>query len=151
MDSIWNLAPHDLTLAIEILGAIPEPRAAMAEVHEGRAVGLTAMLGRLPAQVFEVSNRYHDKRREVRLHCRDGVAVMKDPDAGHIELVFGGAAAPNARVEKRACPGEPALRRELRAFLDHLSGGPPPKSDAAEGLAVVRTVAALRKLAGLEN
>jgi predicted dehydrogenase len=40
VDSIWNLAPHDLTLAIEIVGGIPAPRAALAEVQDGRAVGL---------------------------------------------------------------------------------------------------------------
>ena len=45
VDSIWNLAPHDLTLAIEILGGIPEARSAVAELHDGRAVGMTALLG----------------------------------------------------------------------------------------------------------
>ena len=41
------------------------------------------------------------------------------------------------------------LLRELRAFVEHLRGGPPPRSSAAEGAAVVEAVARLRELAGL--
>ena len=43
------------------------------------------------------------------------------------------------------------LLRELRAFLDHLDGGPPPRSSAAEGAAIVRTISELRLLAGLPS
>ena len=151
VDSIWNLAPHDLTLAIEILGSIPAPRGAVAEVHDGRAVGMTALLGDEPWLVFDVSNRYRDKRREVRVHGRGGVAVMTDPDSGHIEITLGDlASAPSAAVnEVRAFSTESALRRELAAFLNFLDGGPPPKSSTAEGVEVVRCVARLRELAGL--
>jgi predicted dehydrogenase len=152
VDSVWNLAPHDLTLAIEILGRIPQPRAAVAEVHEGRAVGLTALLGHDPWLVFDVSNRYRDKRREVRVHGTHGVAVMADPDLGRVEITHGDAvSSPSAAVtEARAFTSESALTRELTAFLTFLDGGPPPKSSAAEGAEVVRAVARLRELAGLD-
>jgi len=150
VDSIWNMAPHDLTLAIEILGRIPQPRAALAEIHDGRPVGMTALLGASPWLVFEVSNRYRDKRREVRLHCRDGVAVLPDLEGGHIEVIRGDAVTPPAamKVETRLYSAESALERELKAFLEFIGGGPPPKSDAAEGLEVVKTLVELRKLAG---
>jgi hypothetical protein len=39
------------------------------------------------------------------------------------------------------------LLRELRAFLEHLDGGPPPKSSAAEAVADVSAVELLRDLA----
>ena len=151
MDSVWNLAPHDLTLALEILGEIPAPRAAIAERHDGRAVGMYALLGGDPWLGFDVSNRYRDKRREVGLHCQDGVAVMLDPDAGAIEITRGDAASSpaDARIEKRPYSTESALRRELAAFLGFVHGGPPPKSSAAEGVEVVRAVARLRALAGI--
>lgn len=153
VDSVWNLAPHDLTLALEILGAIPEPRAAVAEVHDDWAVGMSALLGGAPWQAFDISNRYRDKRREIRLHGRDGVAVMTDPDAGRIELMLGdplSSSSPAAFVE-REFQREPALTRQLRAFLLFLDGGPPPKSPAAEGLVVVKAIAHLRALAGLSE
>jgi predicted dehydrogenase len=151
VDSIWNLAPHDLTLAIEILGSIPQPRAALAEVHDGRAVGMTALLGGAPWLVFDVSNRYRDKRREVRLHARDGVAVMADPDSGCIEITRGNAASrpPEVIVTTRPFSPESAVRRELTAFLTFLDGGPAPKTTAAEGVEVVRCIARLRELAGM--
>jgi hypothetical protein len=41
------------------------------------------------------------------------------------------------------------LLRELQAFVDHLRGGPPPRSSAAEGLMIVERIAAIRRLAGL--
>ncbi|HVW04268.1 MAG TPA: Gfo/Idh/MocA family oxidoreductase [Vicinamibacterales bacterium] len=152
VDSIWNLAPHDLTLAIEIVGGIPAPRAALAEVQDGRAVGLIALLGDTPWLAFDVSNRYRDKRREVRVHGRDGVAVMRDPDAGQIEITRGDARTRTTpAIEVRHVSRESALRRQLAAFLGVLDGGPPPKSTAAEGLDVVKAVVRLRALAGLEN
>jgi predicted dehydrogenase len=151
VDSVWNLAPHDLTLAIEILGAIPPPRAALAEVHDGRAVGLTAFLGDDPWLVFDVSNRYRDKRREVRVHGAHGVAVMADPDLGRIQITRGDPfSSPSDAVDEvRSFSTESALTRELTAFLTFLDGGPPPKSSAIEGVDVVRCVARLRELAGL--
>ncbi len=148
VDSIWNLAPHDLALAIEILGDIPPPRAAVADMHDGRAVGMTALLGTEPWQVFEVSNRHATKRREARLHCRDGTAVMDDPEQGFVEIVRGADRA-SPHIERRKFGTDAALKRELAAFVGHVRGGPPPKSDAAEGLAVVRAVVELRRLAGL--
>ena len=151
VDSIWNLAPHDLTLAIEILGGIPAPRAAVAEVHGGRAVGMTALLGDEPWLVFDVSNRYRDKRREVRVHGRNGVAVMADPESGRIDITRGDLTSSPADAihEVRAFSSESALTRELTAFLAFIEGGPPPKSSAAEGVDVVRCVARLRELAGV--
>jgi predicted dehydrogenase len=151
VDSIWNLAPHDLTLAIEILGHIPPPRAAVAEVHDGHAVGMTALLGDTPWLIFDVSNRYRDKRREVRVHGEHGVAVMTDPDLGRVEITRGDARSrPDATVtETRAFSSESALARELATFLRFIEGGPPPKTSAAEGAEVVACVARLRELAGL--
>jgi len=43
------------------------------------------------------------------------------------------------------------LLRELRAFLEHLAGGPPPKSSAEEGVADVAAIERLRELAALER
>lgn len=150
-DSTWTLLPHDLSIALEILGCIPTPRFAVAENLAGRPVGMTALLGEAPLAVLEVSNRHPDKRREVRLHCEQGVAILRNGDADHIEVAreskSAGAHAPS--VQRRPYQREPALRIELRTFVEHLRGGPPPKSSAAEGLAVVEAITQLRTLAGL--
>ncbi len=142
VDSTWTLVPHDLTIAIEVLGAIPPPRAALVEEVGGRAESLWGLCGGDPWLVVEASTRFADKRREVRLHAEGAVAVLADDAATAITIERDG------EVEERPFRPEPPLRRELAAFLDHLRGGPPPKSDAAEGVAVVEAVVALRVLAG---
>jgi predicted dehydrogenase len=78
------------------------------------------------------------KRREVRVHGSEAVAVLAADGATslHIERERG--------VDEVPIGSDPPLRRELAAFLDHLEGGPAPKSDAAEGVAVVEAVQALR-------
>jgi predicted dehydrogenase len=144
VDPIWILAPHDLSIGREVLGHIPEPRAARAEVIDGTAVGLTALLGDSPWQSIEVSARSPVRRREVRLACRDGVAVLGDAYAEAIEVVR----ADGTRERRRVSDDLP-LRRELAAFVGHLRGGPPPKSSAADGLATVEALARLRAMAGL--
>ena len=103
VDSVWNLAPHDVALAQFILGEIPAPRFAHAELIDGRCVGMIGILGADPWAIFEVSNRFREKRREVRLHCRDGVAVLPDADAGRIEITRKGAGLdPSRRCAKSA-------------------------------------------------
>ena len=148
VDSVWNLAPHDLSLAQYILGSIPEPRYAHAEIVHGRCVGMIGILGSTPSAIFEVSNRFREKRREIRLHCREGVAVLGDPDSGQIEITRGGPGG-KPELELRAVDREPALLRELRAFCAFLNGGVAPRASAADGLAVVEALEALRGLAGL--
>jgi len=149
-DPVWTLAPHDLSIALALLGALPAPRWAVAERRGGRPVGLVAALGERPCVVLEVSTRHPERRREVRLHCRDGVAALVG-ETGAIDVardVPEDPLAPPVR-ERRPYPDEPALRRELRAFVTHLAGGPPPRTTAAEGVEVVGVLAELRRLAGL--
>ena len=151
VDAVWTLIPHDLSLAIEVLGRIPTPRAALAELLDDRAVGIWAHLGGVgePFLAVEASTRFGDKRREIRVHGSEGVAVLRDPGDAEIVLELGRAASP--RIEQVAFVPEPPLRRELAAFLAHLRGGPPPKSSAEEGVDVVRAVDRLRVLAGLRR
>jgi predicted dehydrogenase len=142
-DPVWTLVPHDLTIAIEVLGHLPRPLAAVADVVDGRALGLDALCGPAPWLVVEASTRHLEKRREVRVHGSEAVAVLAADDAPAVQVERG------SEVELVPLEADPPLRRELAVFLDHLTGGPPPKSDAAEGLAVVEAVQALRDLAGL--
>jgi predicted dehydrogenase len=149
-DSIWTLVPHDLSIALAVLGEIPPPRSAAVEMVDGKPVSMLAVLGDSPFMALDCSTRFSEKRREVRLHCRDGVAVLPSGESAFIDVLRSAGGADEApSVERLNLHGEPALLRELRAFVDHLRGGPPPPTDAREGLAVVEAVAALRVLAGL--
>lgn len=150
VDGIWMLAPHDLSIVLEVLGAIPEPRAAVAERSAGVVTGLVGLLGEDPWAAIEVSIAHGARRREVRLVCRDGVAVLGDAYSDHVLVVRGELQANVTRTEeRRTISPEMPLERELRAFVDHLLGGPPPLSSAAEAAAEVAAIGRLRELSGL--
>jgi predicted dehydrogenase len=152
VDSAWILLPHDLTIGLEVLGHIPEPRAAVADVTGGFAQGLSAILGGSPWHTIDVSTRYPGKRREMRLYCRDGVAVLGDSYDDHLAITR--FADPHSMTvpepEIRPVSTEPPLLRELRACLAFLDGGPAPRSSAAEAVHVVDTITTLRQMAGLD-
>ena len=56
-----------------------------------------------------------------------------------------------AEPERRPIDPEWPLLRELRAFVEHVRGGPPPRSSAAEHVEIVERLVALRALAGLHG
>jgi predicted dehydrogenase len=146
VDTVWIHAPHDLAIALELLGSVPEPRCAVPELVGGELAGLTAILGDSPWLALEVSALAPGHRRELRLVCEAGVAQL---DGGYAEAVVVGRAGgiEEDSVEHRPIAGELPLLAELRAFVEHLRGGPPPHSSAAEGLRIVECVAAMRDLA----
>lgn len=146
VDTVWIHAPHDLAIALEILGEVPPPRQAVPELVGGELSGLTAILGEAPWVVIEVSTLAPAHRRELRLVCEGGVAQL---DGGYAEsVVVGRAGAIDAEsVEHRAVAGEMPLLAELRAFVEYLQGGPPPLSPAGDAVAVVEAVESMIALA----
>ena len=65
VDSVWNLVPHDLTLAIEILGAIPEPRELA--TGEDRSVVPLSIQGKI--QVRDAHGTPQLSSRKLRWQC----------------------------------------------------------------------------------
>jgi predicted dehydrogenase len=152
VDGIWLLAPHDISIGLEVLGHIPTPRCAVAE-RVGRTVtGAVALLGEDPWLAIEVSTAAGVQRREIRLIGSKGIATLADPYSDRIVVTRGqDHAGATRRDDERPIATELPLFRELRAFLLHLQGGPPPRSSAAEGAAEVQAVADIRRLAGLQE
>ncbi|WP_336912119.1 Gfo/Idh/MocA family oxidoreductase [Runella sp.] len=148
-DSVWNLAPHDLTIAIEILGAIPTPKAVSIEWHNGIARGMTALLGDNPFVQIEVSNRSVTKRREVRLHGTKGIAVLADEKVDYIDIFYGDdhSYPSPIRQERLYFDSTPPLKREMMAFVDFLNGGPTPISSFQEGLYTIDLLSQLHEMA----
>lgn len=145
VDGTWVLAPHDLSIVLEILGRIPEPLVAFGAAV-GREVDLVAVLGSSPWARIEVSTTFPERRRELHVRLEGGVAWLPDSYADHVAVLTDGGTQ-----EKVPISTELPLLRELRAFVEHLDGGPPPKSSAADGATIVETVARLRTLAGLDS
>jgi predicted dehydrogenase len=149
---VWTLLPHDLSIAQEVLGGLPEARCAEAAVVGGVAVELRAVLGGQggPQLVVEVSSRQLPALRRTVLTCDDGVAVFDGSLPGQVTVVHHrdlDRAAPT--TETLVAAGEPPLLAELRAFLEYLSGeGPAPRSTAQEAAEVAVVVDALLRLGG---
>jgi predicted dehydrogenase len=153
VDTVWILVPHDLAMGLEILGALPKPRSAVADSAAGSVTGLIGVLGGSPWLTVDVSSRALARRREITLVCEEGVATLEDGYSDRVCIMRGTDhnTTTTPEPELRPISTELPLLRELRAFVEHLGGGPPPRSSAAEGAAIVRAVAELRSLAGLSS
>ena len=146
VDTVWIHAPHDLAIALEILGFVPSVRSSVGEFVGPELSGIVALLGEEPWHALEVSASSHERRRHIRLLCRDGTAWFGDGYADHVGVAR--ADRVGAEPERRPISTELPLLRELRAFVGHLDGGPPPRSSVEEGAEIVRRIAELRALAG---
>jgi len=152
VDAIWHLAPHDLAVTLEVLGFLPQSRSARADWFEGTPAGIIALLGDDPWVRLEVSSRSTRRVRSMTLRCQEAVVNLADGYSDALEILVGcppGDQPPAPTL--RPISSELPLLRELRAFVDHLAGGPPPRSSVAEGALIVATIARLRSLAGITN
>jgi predicted dehydrogenase len=151
VDAAFHLMPHDLAICLEVLGFLPEPRAAVAEVAGGHAMGYVATLGADPFAVIEVSERRRRHFREVRLFCEEGTATLTDAYATSIVLSRHADVGPPPPVKTVPVSGEMPLLAELAAFVAHVQGeGPPPRSGLDDAVAIVAHIARIRALAGME-
>lgn len=155
VDGIWTLAPHDLSIALEILGFIPNPQHAIAEIIGGKATSIIGILGKSPWLHIDVSTRSHQRVREVVLCCEKGIAVFNDTHHDHIKIFWshnnGNQSIISPRIEIRPISLDMPLVLELKAFLNYIQGGPPPRSSAAEGAMIVDCISTLREYAGIDH
>lgn len=148
VDPLWILLPHDVSILDEVLGGALHPLWANAEIHQARPVGLVAAFDNAWIEASTRRSRYD---RTLELVCADGVARLSDPMDDHIAIFRddGDPMTHQPAHDIRPISTELPLLRELRAFRDHLSGGPPPKASAAVGARTVSVIVRLRELAGL--
>jgi predicted dehydrogenase len=147
VDAIWTLAPHDLAIALEILGRLPPALRAVGE-SDGLEASIVGLLGDETAVVIDVSSHTNEFRREVRVVYDAAVAVLSGGYADAIEIsVFDPGREPSE--ELIGIDDDMPLMLELTAFLDHLNGGPPPRSSVEIGALVVERIAELRAMAGI--
>jgi predicted dehydrogenase len=146
VDPVWVLAPHDLAIALEVMGAVPRAETAVGLDLDGELAHLEAVLrGDAWWQLLEVSGRSPERTRRVELHCEDGVAVLAGGWDEHVSVFREGAEGPDEELVET--PGELPLLAELRAFVAHLAGGPAPRTSVTDGAAIVAAVEELRRLA----
>jgi predicted dehydrogenase len=146
LDSVWVLLPHDLAITLEILGHLPPLQSARGfAVMGGRShLSVTLQAAGGPTVGIEVSGCLPISRRRVSLVGETAVADWEDADPSTLRLRLA-----DGTEEVLTLAADMPLRAELQAFLDHLAGGPPPKSPVADATAVVQRIAEIRAMAGL--
>ncbi|HAX81216.1 MAG TPA: hypothetical protein DCY40_01435 [Actinobacteria bacterium] len=144
VDAVWIMLPHDLSIVREIAGFLPDAVAAVGTRGSGQNATLTGLLGPEPACVVEVSSLSPVRERRVLVEYEDAVALLDDAYATTLRVVRKGSGEEILVPLRSDMP----LLLELTAFLDHLRGGPGPRSSAEEGVETVERIARLREMAG---
>ena len=150
VDPIWTLLPHDISIFTELMGTVPKAESAFAEFSDSKPTGMIAHTRAGCACIAEVSTRYPEKIREIRVHGSQGVAVMP-ADGSEIHLYSGEAESNKPNQEIIQTDTEPALRKEVDTFLNYLRGGKPPVTGLEEAIEITRCLTELRSMAGLTN
>jgi len=158
-DVLWDLAPHDISIILDLLGTVPDSL----EIQAGRFINLnhseTAFLtmhfpgGRLAH--IHVSWLTHNKTRILQLICSERVVVYDDMQPVQKLQVFNSGAdnRVNASPEDShqlaygvgsiwvpALPNQEPLRVECEDFIRSIRDGKPPYSSGQKALEVVRVL-----------
>lgn len=147
VNTLMNLAPHDLSILQFILGKIPPVVSAIAERIEGNIESCLAILKEPdgPNCIIEVSNRYAEKRREVRLHGTKAVLVLPDDTQGRIHLIQAGGTILAENVELLNYAGPSAMQQQLAEIMNYLkTGNDAQLCTAQSGIEVIFSLEAIR-------
>jgi predicted dehydrogenase len=149
VDAVWILLPHDFSIALEILGYLPPADTTMSQrpglSQEDLVVRLSDNLGGASVTA-EISALHPVSKRSVVVIGSKAVAQMTDSYDDDILLVSRDS---SGKPQKIPIGKDMPLLAELKAFVAHIEGGPPPKSSAAEGVLIVQRIAEIRAIAGL--
>ncbi|QGZ95791.1 Gfo/Idh/MocA family protein [Terricaulis silvestris] len=145
VSSLWVLAPHDISIAHAVLGETPRPVAAMRDVLGADADGAVAMLEtRAGAGVtIEASSGHPSNLRRITLRCRDATFELDSADYATITS----RSHSSGEVSHIRVGDEMPLLTELRAFLAHVRGGPPPHTALAEEIRMIEAITEIERMA----
>lgn len=150
VDASWILLPHDLSIALEIFGEIPRATASSAIVinHELKQLATQWRFSNQQPMTTVIGISSQTSTRQVAMYCEQGVVTLNGGWDEYLDVKLFDS-HPSESAQQIFTPGELPLLSELRTFLRYLNGGPAPKSNALEALAIVQGVESAQKLAGL--
>lgn len=151
LDPIWLLTPHDISISLHILGEVPQPVWAHAQLLGSRSAMLKAGLKGTGgvSTYLDVSSLHPVSHRRVVLVGDRGAAELNGSYEDNIVLRTRSAEDLYAEEERLPIATDMPLETELSVFLAYLRGGPRPMSSASEGLAIVEALVKIRSLAGI--
>jgi predicted dehydrogenase len=146
VDCTWILLPHDLAIALEITGEIPRIESAEVQRLNGLIISadITFVFGSGMTMRSKIGIDALHSERSVTAHGSSGTVTLAGGWEEELLVHY-----PDSPPLTRSIPtrGELPLLAELRAFVDHATGGPPPKSSAREGLEIVSVIEHLHEIA----
>ena len=144
VSSLWILAPHDLSIALAILGETPKVVGAFADPMWGRGDGAIAHLrtrSGVPV-TFEVSSGHPSAVRRIVLRCKDAICQL---DSSNYEAITV-RKTDDASESLIAVDDTMPLLAELKAFVEHLAGGPAPATRLEEEIEIIATIREIEQL-----
>jgi len=127
-----------------LIGTIPQLAGALFESIEGHITGAAVRLGGGPTVNMEVSAVAAAPHRELRVIGTGGCLVM---GGGYANEVLWSTGRPTGDPERVPFETNMPLFDELRAFVEHLVGGPPPMSNLDDAIAQMRIIDDVHTLA----
>jgi UDP-2-acetamido-3-amino-2,3-dideoxy-glucuronate N-acetyltransferase len=154
--ALWDLAPHDISMILAITGCLPATVRAQAAAPLADAppqqVNLALTFADGPSADIALSAIHPVKLHQFTVAGTDAFGIFEDSRGWEEKVSLirpgldgGGPGAVAPVSEARPMPPEEPLRLELQAFVDAMGGGPPPSSNAAEALGVVRVLGAAQE------
>jgi len=144
VDILSTYLPHDLAIMLELIGSIPPLTGASFESIDGHITGASVRLGGEPTVNMEFSAVAATTHRELRVIGTRGCLVM---GGGYAEEVLWSRGRPTGNPERVPFETNMPLFDELRAFVEHLGGGPPPMSNLDDAVAQMRIIDDVHTLA----
>jgi len=158
-NALWSFAPHDISMILALTGAMPERVVCSGGTYLSPPVADTTLShltfpGGVQAHIF-VSWLHPYKDHRMVVVGSSGMVVFNDVQAGPEKLLLyrhevGWApdkvpSVVKADAEPVPYGDEEPLRAECRHFVDSLTGGSVPTSDAAEGIRVLTVLDACQR------
>jgi predicted dehydrogenase len=152
-NALWDLAPHDISMVLSLIGAEPDEVEASGACHLKPDVADTATLqlnfpGEPRAQIF-VSWFHPFKEHKLVAIGTEGMAVFNDGEAWEEKLILyphglswdGDLPVPNkADAEPVKVDQAEPLKEECRHFLECIATGATPRTDGREALRVQKVL-----------
>jgi predicted dehydrogenase len=118
-NALWDYAPHDLSMCLDLLGTLPT------KVKLQDEYVLTLEFPSDVRATIKVSNRLREKVRRLSIECASGKLVFDD------------------LAQKKSTEDMP-LRRAVQAFVDGIRGGPRDMFGLKLGVEIVRILASVQ-------
>lgn len=149
VNSLWILAPHELSIALEITGEIPQLVSAFADPLWPGADAAIAYLRTVTGVpvVLETSSAHSIPVRRVIARFQDAVCVLDSADYTALSV----ARFPDGERTVVRVSDELPLIAELRCFIAHVQGGKPPVTSLQDEIRIVETISAIEAHLGRQT